>query len=108
MTTRKPRTAAHDKPYLVATFANHPGLEIPLLSDAECEARGIQKPTVGLLDHLTPEQRLTVLEPLIDLLVEQVVRDLRDAAPNSGDPAHGVGSTDMLNEHHDEIDPATH
>ena len=105
MTTRKPGTTAHDKSYLVATFTNHAGLEIPLLSDAECEARGIEKPTVGLLDHLTPEQRLKVLEPLIDLLVEQVVRDLRDAAPNSGDPAHGVGSAEMLHGQHGEPDP---
>ena len=45
MTTRKPRTTAHDKSYLVATFAHRPGLEIPLLSDAECQARGIPTPT---------------------------------------------------------------
>ena len=64
--------------YLVATFAHFPGVEIPLLSDDECQARGINKPAISLLGHLTPEERLEKLSPLIDLLVEAVVRDIRD------------------------------
>ena len=38
-----------DNSYLVATFANFPGVEIPLLSDEECQARGIDKPAISLL-----------------------------------------------------------
>ena len=44
MTKQKKRAARKDKSYLVATFANFPGVEIPLLSDEECQARGINKP----------------------------------------------------------------
>ena len=98
MTTdpRPPNSGAHpdhantedcssDRPYLVATFANRPGFEIPLLSNAECEARGIEKPTGGLLDHLTPERRLEVLEPLIALIAENIVRDLSDEASGTAE-----------------------
>lgn len=78
MTRQKKRAAREDKSYLVATFANFPGVEIPLLSDEECQARGINKPAISLLGHLTPEERLEKLSPLIDLLVEAVVRDIRE------------------------------
>ena len=43
MTKQKKRAAREDKSYLVATFANFPGVEIPLLSDEECQARGIER-----------------------------------------------------------------
>ena len=82
MTTPKPRTRRRprDDSYLVATFVGFPGVEIPLLSDAECKVRGITKPTISLLGHLTPEERLKRLEPLIALLAEQIVRELLDEA----------------------------
>lgn len=78
MTKQKKRAARKDNSYLVATFANFPGVEIPLLSDKACQARGIDKPAISLLGHLTPEERLKKLSPLIDLLVEAVMRDIRE------------------------------
>ena len=80
MTKQKQRAAGKDRSYLVATFANFPGVEIPLLSDEECQARGINKPAIPFFDHLTPEERLKKLNPLIDLLVEAVIRDIREGA----------------------------
>jgi hypothetical protein len=72
------RGTRKDRSYLVATFANFPGVEMPLLSDEECQARGINKPAIPFFDHLTPEERLKKLSPLIDLLVEAVIRDIRE------------------------------
>ena len=46
-------------------------------------ARGIDKPELPLFDHLTPEERLTKLSPLIDLLVEAIVRDALDVEASS-------------------------
>ena len=83
MTKPKQRTARKDPSYLVATFENFPGVRIPLLSDAECRARGIDKPELPLFNHLTPEERLTKLSPLIDLLVEAIVRDALDVEASS-------------------------
>lgn len=82
----KARPARRGRPYLVATFADRPGIEIPLLSDEECQARGIERPTVSLLDHLSPEERLKVLSPLIDLLVDAVLRDLRNGTMEPDHP----------------------
>jgi len=87
MTKPKKKAAHKDKSYLVATFANFPGVEIPLLSDDECQARGINKPAISLLGHLTPEERLKTLSPLIDLLVEAVIRDIRDGKLGTEDDA---------------------
>lgn len=78
MTKPTKGTARLDKPYLVATFENFPGVEVPLLSDDECRARGLRKPTFSPLAHLSPEERLARLSPLIDLLVEAVIRDISD------------------------------
>ena len=75
MTKPKQRTARKDPSYLVATFEKFPGVEIPLLSDDQCRARGISIPTFSPLAHLSPEERLNVLQPLITLLAEQIVRD---------------------------------
>ena len=64
---RKPdaNSAPGNKPYLVATFEKFPGVRIPLLSDAECRARGIDQPTLPIFDHMTQEERLNALQPLI-------------------------------------------
>jgi hypothetical protein len=86
----KARPARRDRPYLVATFANRPGLEIPLLSEDECRARGLERPTVSLLDHLSAEERLKVLSPLIDLLVDALLQDIRNGTiepDHTGSPA---------------------
>jgi hypothetical protein len=87
MTKQKQRAARKNRSYLVATFANFPGVEMPLLSDEECQARGINKPAIPFFDHLTPEERLKKLSPLIDLLVEAVIRDIRDGKLGPEDDA---------------------
>jgi hypothetical protein len=96
----KARPARRDRPYLVATFATRPGLEIPLLSEDEYRARGLGRPTASLLDHLSPEERLRVLSPLIDLLVDALLLDIRNGtiqpdhteapAPQQRGPANPV------------------
>ena len=71
-------SAPRNKSYLVATFEKFPGVRIPLLSDAECRARGIDKPTLPIFAHMTKEERLNALQPLITLLAEQIARDILD------------------------------
>jgi hypothetical protein len=71
-------SAPRNKPYLVATFEKFPGVRIPLLSDEECRARGIDKPTLPIFAHMTKEERLNALQPLITLLAEQIARDILD------------------------------
>ena len=43
MTKPKKKAVRKDNSYLVATFPNFPGVEIPLLSKEECQARGIER-----------------------------------------------------------------
>ena len=57
MTKQKKRAAREDKSYLVATFANFPGVEIPLLSDEECQARGIERGRLPPPDTWSQEQQ---------------------------------------------------
>jgi len=76
-------SAPRNKPYLVATFENFPGVRIPLLSDAECRARGIDKPTRPIFAHMTKEKRLNALQPLITLLAEQIARDILEEAAST-------------------------
>jgi hypothetical protein len=71
-------SAPRNKPYLVATIEKFPGVRIPLLSDEECRARGIDKPTLPIFAHMTKEERLNALQPLITLLAEQSARDILD------------------------------
>ena len=85
MTKSRKAAARKDTSYLVATLPNFPSVEIPLLSDDECEARGIRQPTISLLGHRTPEERLKILEPLIAILAEQIARELLEEARR--DPA---------------------
>ena len=72
-----------NKSYLVATFENFPGVRIPLLSDAECRARGIDKPTLPIFVHMTREERLNALQPLITLLAERIARDILEEAAST-------------------------
>lgn len=86
MTTHRTRAARNDSSYLVATFPNFPGVENPLLSDEQCAARGIGRPKLGLFDHLTPEERLEKLRPLMDLIVEQIVSELMETESQESTP----------------------
>ena len=43
MTNPTKAATRKNKSYLVATFENFPGVRIPLLSDAECRALGIDQ-----------------------------------------------------------------
>jgi len=57
MTKQKQRAARKDRSYLVATFANFPGVEIPLLPDEECQARGIERGHFPPFETWSPEQQ---------------------------------------------------
>lgn len=57
MPNQKKRAARKDAPYLVATFANLPGVEIPLLSKDACEARGIEPGRLPPIETWSPEQQ---------------------------------------------------
>jgi hypothetical protein len=45
------------KGFLIATFENFPGVSIPLLSEEECKARGIEQRRFPHFDTWTPEQK---------------------------------------------------
>src|SRR5215831_3855720 len=51
------RNMAEPKSYLVAEFAGFPGVRIPLLSDEELKARGIEKQRLPPFETWTPEQQ---------------------------------------------------
>lgn len=57
MPKQKKRATRKDAPYLVATFANFPGVKIPLLSNDECEARGIEPGHLPPIEPWSPEQQ---------------------------------------------------
>ena len=57
MTKPKKKAARKDSSYLVATFANFPGVQIPLLSDEECQARGIERGLFPPFDTWSAEQQ---------------------------------------------------
>ena len=63
--------------YLMATFEKFPGVQIPLLSDEECKARGIEKGKFPPFDSWTPEQQAAgkrLGEALAQLAVKQAMR----------------------------------
>jgi hypothetical protein len=65
--------------YLIATFEKFPGVQIPLLSDEECKARGIEKGKFPPFDSWTPEQQAAgkrLGEALAQLAVKQAVRSM--------------------------------
>jgi hypothetical protein len=57
MPKQKKRATHKDAPYLVATFSNFPGVEIPLLSDKECRERGIESGHLPPFETWSPEQQ---------------------------------------------------
>jgi hypothetical protein len=69
-----PRRIQVDKPYLIAKPAGFPGLEIPLLSDEECKARGIAPAKWPPRDTWTEAQR-DAADRLTDLLLPHVLRE---------------------------------
>jgi hypothetical protein len=62
-----PRRNQLDKPYLIARRAGFLGLEIPLLTDEECKARGIAPAKWPPRDTWTQSQR-DAADKLTDLL----------------------------------------
>lgn len=69
-----PRRIQADKPYLVAKTAGFPGLEIPLLSDEECRARGIEPAKWPPRETWTQAQR-DAADRLADILRPHVFRE---------------------------------
>ena len=61
--------------YLVATFENFPRVKIPLLSESECRARGIEPGKLPPIDAWSPEQRAAFKE-LAEVIVQVVVDDI--------------------------------
>jgi len=77
MPKSKPMMDAKAKPYLMAEPARFPGVRIPLLSDEECKARGIEKPKLPPFDAWSPEQQeagRNLAEALLDLARPQAFR----------------------------------
>jgi hypothetical protein len=63
--------------YLIATFEKFPGVQIPLLSDEECKARGLENGKFPPFDSWTPEQQVAgkrLGEALAELAVKQAMR----------------------------------
>lgn len=50
MSESKPKAITEPKGFLVAELSGFPGVRIPLLSDEECKARGIEKPRLPPFD----------------------------------------------------------
>lgn len=72
---------AKTKSYLVAEPAGFPGIRIPLLSDEQCKARGIQKPKLPPFDTWSPEQQEAgrkLAEALTDLARHQALQLMLD------------------------------
>jgi hypothetical protein len=58
--------------YHVATFEKFPGVEIPLLSEDECRARGIESGKLPPFDTWSPEQQAAFHE-LAEIIAQAVV-----------------------------------
>ena len=59
------------------TFANFPGVKIPLLSDEECKARGVEKSGFPPFETWTPEQQAAgreLGESLMNMAIQQAFR----------------------------------
>jgi hypothetical protein len=82
-----PRRSHADKGYLVAKPAGFPGLEIPLLSDEECRARGIEPAKWPPRETWTQAQRdaadqlADILRPHVFLEALQVILAELDRMP---------------------------
>lgn len=73
--TKKNTSRKSTSGYLVATFENFPGVEIPLLSEGECRARGIEPGKLPPVDAWSPEQR-TALYELAEIIAQAAVDDV--------------------------------
>jgi hypothetical protein len=63
--------------YLVATFEKFPGVAIPLLSDEECKARGIEPQRLPPMETWSPEQQEAgrkLRDVFMEIAVKQVYR----------------------------------
>ena len=63
--------------YLIATFERFPGVRIPLLSDEDCKARGIEKGKLPPYDSWNSEQKAAgkrLAEALAGMAVTQAMR----------------------------------
>jgi hypothetical protein len=77
MRKSRPKTNNLAKPCLVAEPAGFPGVRIPLLSDEECKARGIQKAKLPPFDTWSPEQQEAgrkLAEALLNLALPQALQ----------------------------------
>jgi hypothetical protein len=69
-----PRRANGKKGYLVAEPSGFPGVRIPLLSDEECRARGIEPGRLPPRETWTQQQR-EAADRLIEMLLPHVFRE---------------------------------
>lgn len=69
-----PRQTKADRGYLVAKPSGFPGLEIPLLSDEECRARGIKPGRFAPRETWTQAQR-DAADRLVEILFPHVLQE---------------------------------
>lgn len=73
--TKKNTSRKSKSDYLVATFEKFPGVEIPLLSESECRARGIEPGKLPPVETWSPEQRAALYE-LAEIIAQTAVDDI--------------------------------
>jgi hypothetical protein len=95
MPKRKKRAARKDAPYLVATFANFPGVKIPLLSNEECRERGIEPGHLPPFETWSPEQQKAGRE-LGVLLYEMAAAQALQVLAAALDQMPSTDYTDMV------------
>jgi hypothetical protein len=69
-----PRRKNINEGYLIAKPVGFPGVEIPLLSDAECRARGIEPGRFAPRESWTQDQR-DAADRLAEILLPHVFRE---------------------------------
>jgi hypothetical protein len=89
------RAARKDASYLVATFSNFPGVEIPLLSDEECRQRGIESGHLPPFETWSPEQQKAGRE-LGVLLYEMAAAQALQVLAAAVDQMSSTDYTDMV------------
>jgi hypothetical protein len=81
MSKSEPKESAEPKDFLVAEMPGFPGVRIPLLSDEECKARGIEKPKLPPFHTWPPEKQEAgrkLAEALMDLAWPQALQLMLD------------------------------
>lgn len=81
MSKPESKKIAETKEILVAELSGFPGVRIPLLSDEECKARGIEKPKLPPFDTWPPEKQEAgrkLAEALLDLAWPQALQLMSD------------------------------